>query len=52
MGRFVIVAGLLLLGLAYVHVGGSDLLRIEDERMMWAALIPGVYLAGMLMLRD
>ena len=52
MGRFVALAGMLLLGLAFIQSGGGGLVPIEDTRLMWAALLPGIYLVGMLMLRD
>jgi hypothetical protein len=55
MARLLLLLGALLLGLSILNSGGvGDWagLPVDDERMMWAALLPGVYVVGMLLLRD
>jgi hypothetical protein len=54
MARMLLLFGALLLGLSIVNggVGGWDMFPLSDERLMWAALLPGVYLVGLFLLRD
>lgn len=52
MGRFLLLFGALALALAVLNSGGWDGYPIHDERIAWAALLPGVYIVGMLLLKD
>ena len=52
MGRFLLLFGALILGLSILNTGGWEAYPIYDERSAWAALLPGVYIVGMLLLKD
>ena len=52
MGRFVLLFGAMALGFSVLNTGGWDAYPIYDERIAWAALLPGVYIVGMLLLKD
>jgi hypothetical protein len=51
MARIVLVVCLAWLGITFAHNGGLSMLEL-DERLAYALLLPGVYLVGMLILRD
>lgn len=51
MARAFIFIGTLLLGLAVLSEHAWDWFRM-DPSISWALLLPGVYLVGMLLLRD
>ena len=52
MGRALLLFGALLLGLSILNTGGWEPIPFYDDRIAWAALLPGVYFVGMLLLRD
>jgi UPF0716 family protein affecting phage T7 exclusion len=51
MGRILLLITTFFTGFLLLNQDGWDLLRL-DERLMWAMLLPGAYLLGLVMLRD
>lgn len=51
MARMLILLGTLWLGLAVLSEHAWEWFRLEPS-VSWALLLPGVYLVGMLLLRD
>ncbi|HRD78753.1 MAG TPA: hypothetical protein PK264_22920 [Hyphomicrobiaceae bacterium] len=51
MVRILVIVCLAWLGISLAHNGGLAMLDIDD-RVWWALLLPGVYLVGLVLLRD
>jgi hypothetical protein len=51
MGRYVLAVVLGFAGWVAVIHQASDIVRLEN-RLLWAALLPGVYLLGSVLLRN
>jgi len=52
MGRLLLLFGAMIFVLSVLNTGGWEAYPIYDERSAWAALLPGVYIVGMLLLND
>ncbi len=51
MARAVLILVVALLGYTVVSQGWMEAVRLED-RLIWAALLPAIYILGLAILRD